>query len=467
VRRTKIIATLGPASEDSATLESIIKAGADVLRLNFAHADPQTHAAAARRARETAARNGRIIGLLGDLPGPKIRTGSIASAEITLQPGDRLHLGTSQHAGGIAIPTSIDIAPLVAPGDEVFLADGQIVLEVLDVESENVHAEVVRGGVLRSGKGMHIPRAEMKVDPFSKRDEDALRAALAIGVDMIGVSFVRTVDDIERVKRLLPEGSGTPGVIAKIETRAAVDNLEAIIAAADGVMVARGDLGIQLPFREVPILQKTIIKACNESGTPVITATQMLESMTHSLLPTRAEVSDIANAVLDGTDAVMLSEETAVGDYPGDAVRVMDEIAVEAENRKTSAARIVPQEDAISWAVARAAVEAADELGVAAILCPTRSGATARIVAAFRPRMPVLAIDDNIETLQALTAVWGVVPFQVPFLEDEDVARHGIDRALDAARSSGVAAPGDLVTLVAGSSVHRAAATDVVRVLRL
>lgn len=467
MRRTKIIATLGPASQDSAALDSIVKAGADVLRLNFAHADPETHAAVASRARQTAESNGRIIGLLADLPGPKIRTGPVAGAEVTLQPGDRLRLGTPQHDGEIAVQTSVDIAPLVSPGDEVFLADGQIVLEVLDIGAGNVHAEVVRGGVLRSGKGMHIPRAEMKVDPFSKRDEDALGAALAIGVDMIGVSFVRTVEDIERVRRLIPEGKGTPGLVAKIETRAAIDNLEAIIAAADAVMVARGDLGIQLPFREVPLLQKTIIKACNEAGTPVITATQMLESMTHSLLPTRAEVSDIANAVLDGTDAVMLSEETAVGDYPGDAVRVMDEIAAEAESQRTPVGRVAPQDDAVSWAVARAAVEAADELGVAAILCPTRSGATARMVAAFRPRTPVLAIDDSIETLQALTLVWGVIPFQVPFLEEEDVAAHGIDRALDAARRSGVAASGDLVTLVAGSSVHRAAATDVLRILRL
>lgn len=466
MRRTKIIATVGPACQDPAALDAMIKAGVAVFRMNFAHADPETHAEVARNVRKVAEANDRIIGLLADLPGPKLRTGSISGGERTLQPGERVRLGVTQQPDEIPVQLNVDLEHLVSPGDEVFLADGQIVLEVVDAEPQRIEAEVIRGGTLRSGKGMHIPGAEMKVEPFSAQDEAALRLALDLGVDLIGISFVRTVQDIERVRGSLPEGKG-PGLVAKIETRAAVDNLDAIIEAADAVMVARGDLGIQLPFREVPILQKEIITACNEAGTPVITATQMLESMTHSPLPTRAEVSDVANAVLDGTDAVMLSEETAIGDYAVDAVKVMDEIALEAEARESPVGRVAPRDDAVSWAVARAAVEASDELAVAAILCPTRSGATARIVASFRPRMPVLAIDHDIETLQALTVVWGVLPFRVPPLGEEEVPTLGLDRALDAAQRSGVARTGDLVALVAGSSSHRAASTDVLRILRL
>lgn len=467
LRRTKIIATLGPASHDPAVLETLIAAGADVFRLNFAHSDRATHESAAHHVREIAAKNGRIVGLLADLPGPKIRTGSLAGGELSLEPDTRVQLGPPDEGDQIAIPTSVAITELVSPGDEVFLADGQIVLEVIDVRNQTVHAQVIRGGVLLSGKGMHIPGAEMKLDAFSERDKAALETALDTGVDMIGISFVRSAEDIERVRRLIPSETSAPVLIAKIETRAGVENLQSIIGVADAIMVARGDLGIQLPLREVPALQKDIIKACNEAGTPVVTATQMLESMTHSPLPTRAEVSDIANAVVDGTDAVMLSEETAVGDYPFDAVKVMDDIVLEAERRKTPGARVNARGDSISWAVARAAVEAADELGVAAILCPTRSGATARIVAAFRPRMPVVALDHDIETLQSLTPVWGVLPFQVPFLQEEEVAAQGLDRALDAARRSGLAHAGDLVALVAGSSSHRAASTDVLRILKV
>lgn len=472
MRRTKIVATVGPASRTPTIIDSMVKAGADVFRLNLAHADAATHAEAARDVRGAGTRQDRVVALLADLPGPKMRTGPVIGGETVLEPGRRFRLlGGSAAGDATQVGTTVPVLPdLVAAGDEIFLADGQIVLEVLQKQGDAVETWVVRGGTLRSGKGMHIPGAELKVEAFTDRDRATLELCRDLDVDMVGLSFVRSAADVARVKSELEAGSADPpAVVAKIETRAAVDNLEEIVHVADAVMVARGDLGIQLPFRQVPLLQKDIIRTCNQAGIPVITATQMLESMTHAPLPTRAEVNDVANAVIDGTDAVMLSEETAIGDYPIESLSVMSEIVVEAEGRGRDPIEpaSLREEDAVSWAIARAAVEASEELRVAAILCPTRSGATARRVAAFRPSMPVLAIEHSIEVLRPLALVWGVVPFQVPFLSEEELAVRGLDRALKAARDSGAARDGDLVTLVAGGSPPRAGSTDLVRILSL
>ncbi|MFN2389825.1 MAG: pyruvate kinase [Actinomycetota bacterium] len=471
MRRTKIIATLGPASYDPAVIDSLIEAGADVLRLNFAHGDPGTHAAVADLVRDSARRKERVVSILADLPGPKMRTGPVHDGEVRLEIGQTFELRDHQRPGDMTgVGTTVDVGDFLAPGDEVFLADGQIVLDVMEVHGETVATRVLRGGVLRSGKGLHIPGAERKLQAFTPGDEAALCQALEIGVDLVGLSFVRSSDDVAQVKEKVAEASGhPPWVVAKIETRSAVEDIDDIIQVADAVMVARGDLGIQLPFREVPALQKDIIAGCNQTGTPVITATQMLESMTHSPLPTRAEVNDGANAVMDGTDAVMLSEETAVGDYPVDTVTVMSEIALEAEaRRRVPAVRVTPGwDEPISWAIARAAVQASEELEVAVILCPTRTGATARRVAAFRPSMPILAIDHSIETLRPLALLWGVVPFQVPYLSPGQLGVGGLKRAVDAARASGLARSGERATLVAGGSLPRAASTDLVRILTL
>ncbi|MEA2509778.1 MAG: pyruvate kinase [Actinomycetota bacterium] len=471
MRRTKIVATLGPASSDEESIDSIINAGADVLRLNLAHADAQMQPALAKLVRDLALKNGKVVSILADLPGPKLRTGPVADGEVRLEPGDTFDLYEGTAPGGVAgVTTTVqEISSLLEAKDEIFLADGQIILDVEEVKPGNVRTRVVRGGILRSGKGMHIPSAERKLEAFTRRDDEALGHALAIGADLIGLSFVRRAADVAYVKEKVASASpNPPALVAKIETRSAVENIDEIIQLADAVMVARGDLGIQLPFREVPMLQKDIIGACNTSGTPVITATQMLESMTHSPLPTRAEVNDVANSVIDGTDAVMLSEETAVGDYPAETVRVMGDIALEVELRNVARMGVTPgSDDPVSWAIARAAVQASEELRVAAILCPTRTGATARRIAAFRPSMPILALDHTIETLRPLTLVWGVVPFEVPFLRAEELSVRGLKRALDAARASGLAQPGERVTLVAGGSPPRTASTDVVRILTL
>jgi pyruvate kinase len=470
MRRTKIVATIGPATAAPERLRELLAAGVDVVRLNAAHADMETHANNARVAREIARDIGRAVGVLVDLPGPKIRTGLIVGDEVELESGHDFVLAGSDDGAGDAqhVATTLpDLAQWVRPGDAVYLADGAIVLRVLEASAGDVRTEIVRGGTLRSRKGMNLPRAEAHVEPFTERDAMALEMALAAKVDFLGLSFVRSAEDVEHVRAMLPKRGMRPALVPKIETAAAVDNLAGIVNAADAVMVARGDLGIQMPARRVPLLQKEIIRFCNMAGKPVITATQMLESMTRSPLPTRAEVNDVANAVLDGTDALMLSEETAVGLFPFDAVRMMSEVAESAEgwprHRVDPAANALADTDSVAWAVAHAAVQAAEDLGVAAILCPTRSGQTARRVAAFRPGVRIAAVSPTNDVLGGLCLVWGVQPLVVPETADGD---EQLRLAVEAARAIGIVRDGDLVALVFGATGPRAGSTDSVRIVR-
>ncbi len=470
MRRTKIVATVGPATSSPAAMRSLLEAGVDVVRLNAAHADMATHTRNARLVRETAAAIGRNVGILVDLPGPKIRSGVVANDAVDLESGQEFLLKGSESGIGNErqVATTLpELAHWARPGDEVYLADGAIVLRVLASEADDVRCEVVRGGTLRSRKGMHLPRAEAHVDPFTPRDGQALEMAIAAKVDFLGLSFVRRAEDVERVRALLPKRGVRPALVPKIETATAIDHLEGIVSAADAVMVARGDLGIQLPARRVPLLQKEIIRACNVAGKPVITATQMLESMTRSPLPTRAEVNDVANAVLDGTDALMLSEETAVGLFPSQTVRMMSEVAEAAEGwpheRVDPAAIVGGDADRVAWAVAHAAVQAAEDLRVAAIVCPTRSGQTARRVAAFRPRVPIAGIATAPTVLGGLSLVWGVRPL----LLAESAKEESLQAAVNAARAAGMVREGDLVVLVFGSAGPRAGSTDSVRVIRV
>ncbi|MCZ7528159.1 MAG: pyruvate kinase [Acidimicrobiia bacterium] len=415
MRRTKIVATLGPASRAPGVVRALLEAGADVVRLNSAHGSPEAHRQAARTARARADELGRPVGVLMDLPGPKMRTGPVVGDEVELVPGQRFTLaGAPVDGDEHGVTTTVaGLAGMVHPGDEVFLADGQIVLSVEAVDGDDVRTEVVRGGALRSRKGLSLPRSEHLLDTFTTADEAALALALDLRVDFVGVSFVRVPSDVVRVRSLLPKRRPRPRVVAKIETRVALEHLDGIIEAADAVMVARGDLGIQVDVSMVPLLQKEIIAAGNAAGRPVITATQMLGSMTRSPLPTRAEAADVANAVIDGSDALMLSEETAVGGFPVEAVATMARIARGAESwprDRHPPSDAAFREDPVSWAVAHAAVEAAEDLGVAAILCPTRSGATARRVAAFRPGVPVAGLSTRPDVLGGLTLTWGCSP---------------------------------------------------------
>ncbi len=451
-------------------MRSVIEAGADVVRLNAAHADADTHTANARQARELAAESGRLVGVLVDLPGPKMRSGPVVDDAVRLESGQPFTLCATECMGDRerTSTTLPELARWVRPGDEIFLADGAIVLRVETVDADDVHTVVVRGGTLRSRKGMHVPRAEAHVEPFTERDHEALAMAIAMKADFVGLSFVRRPEDVERVRSLLPRRGFRPALVAKIETAAALDHLPGVVHESDAVMVARGDLGIQVPARRVPLLQKEIIRFCNTAGRPVITATQMLESMTRAPLPTRAEVNDVANAVIDGTDALMLSEETAVGADPANAVRTMADVASAAEawpraHVDPAGAATAGDGDRVAWAVAHAAVQAAEDLGVAAILCPTRSGQTARRVAAFRPTMPIAGVSPSNDILGGLSLVWGVTPIVVP--ETADGERQLV-LAVQAARNHGVVHAGDLVALVFGATGPRAGSTDSVRVVR-
>ena len=472
-RRTKIVATLGPACADESVLKGIIEAGVDVVRLNFAHGQPSDHAQTLEDARGAARSADRIIGALADLPGPKMRTGEIAGGQVQLAEGSLVRMTGDDIEGDAGrFSTTVEgLDAMVDPDEEIFLADGAIVLRVTGVKGGDVEATVVRGGVLKSRKGMHLPASENKIEAFTAEDEDALDAAVAMGVDYVGLSFVRDAEDIERARAHLKNKKSWVQIVAKIETRSAIEKLDEIAAAADAVMVARGDLGIQLPLRDVPHLQKRIIRKCNRLGKPVITATEMLESMTQNLLPTRAEVADVANAVLDGTDAVMLSGETAAGKHPVETVQAMHGIVTTADHQKrshraASEAMDGSVDDPVSWAIARAAVQAAEDLDVAAVVCPTRSGATAKRVAAFRPRMPILGVAHRPNAVGALALYWGVTPSLMEFLPEERLGDEGVKRAVDAAVAHGIAKTGDLVAVVAGGPAPRAGSTDFVRIVR-
>jgi pyruvate kinase len=473
MRRTKIVATVGPATWEPKAVRALLEAGADVVRVNLAHGTKEEHAAAVRNAREQAKELGKVVGILADLPGPKMRTGPVIGGEVELHPGQTFTLTNEDIEGNATrVSTTLeDAGALCQIDEEIYLADGEIVLTVKDIKDGDVITEVRRGGRLRSRKGMHIPRAERKVEAFTHEDRTALDEALALKVDFVGLSFVRDEHDIERVKEALPRKGRKPLVIAKIETATAIEHLIEIVSAADAVMVARGDLGIQMPLQMVPLLQKQIIAVCNDAGKPVITATQMLDSMTHSPLPTRAEAADVANAVIDGTHALMLSEETAIGDYPVETVTKMSEIA-EASELVEGELLIEPlqahmSDDVVSWAVAHAAVLAAEDLDVAAILCPTRSGSTPFRVAAFRPSMPIIGLSDKPETLGALTLVWGVTPLHVEQPQEGQSVDQDVERTWRSAKQAGIVKQGDRVAIVAGSPGRRAGRTDYMRIAKV
>lgn len=471
-RRTKIVATLGPASDEADAIASLIAAGTDVFRLNFAHADPERHARTAGLVRDVAQAKGRIVGLLADLPGPKMRSGPVRGDEVVLATDTRFVLTANDVEGDeTRVSTTVgELATMVSKGDEIFLADGEIVLVVDDASEGEVVTTVIRGGVLRSRKGMHLPRSEHRLQAFTQKDREALDLALNLKVDLVGLSFVRNADDVERARAALPKRGHKPLLVAKIETRSAVDELPFIVGAADAVMIARGDLGIQTPLTRVPLLQKEIISICNRTGKPVITATQMLESMTHAPLPTRAEVADVANAVVDGTDALMLSEETAIGDHPALVVETMARTASVAETWPRGSSLLAQgdlDDDRVSWAVAHAAVEAAEDLRVAAILCPTNSGSTPRRVASFRPSMPIVGMSQRTEILGGLALLWGVLPLEVAPMPEAREAGEEVNRAVAAARDAGLVTAGDLVAVVAGAPGPRAGRTDFVRVVRV
>jgi pyruvate kinase len=466
MRRTKIVATIGPASREPPVLERLIRAGVDVVRLNFSHGEHEQHLAVMNAAREIAARIDRPLALLQDLSGPKIRTGRVRGGAIELPEGGRIVVTTDETVEGTpeTIATTYDPLPGdVSPGDKILLDDGNLELRVIRASGEQVECEVVHGGTLKSNKGMNLPGVKLSAPALTPKDRRDLEFGVRSGVDYVALSFVRQAADVEEVKALISSLGGTTPVIAKIEKREAVDDLPAILDVTDGVMVARGDLGVELSTEEVPTLQKRIIEMANGGGKLVITATQMLESMIENPRPTRAEASDVANAILDGTDAIMLSAETASGRFPVAAVETMARIARHTEenygakppSRITSAAGSV-----VARSLARVASTVAEELDCRLIVAFTESGSTARLVSTYRPRAPIAAITYNPDTYKRLSLWWGVIPVKSDFARTTDEM---IVRGEEILKRQKLVTPGETVLMLAGQS-HTAGATNMLRV---
>jgi pyruvate kinase len=453
-RRTKVVVTVGPASREQEMLEQMILAGADVFRLNFSHGSDEEHTENIRRIRAASEATGKWVGVLGDLPGPKLRLDEVENGLVEIRAGDELTLTTEECLGTPdRLPISFEALPrAVGAGDPIFLADGRVRLRALESDERGVRCEVETGGSVSSHQGVNLPGAESGMPAAGATDMDWVEFAIEHEVDLLAVSFVRSAEDLAPInERIRSQGADIP-LIAKIEKPQAAERAEEIIAAAgSGIMVARGDLGIELPLESMPPTQKRLIRAAGKQSKPAITATQMLASMVASDRPTRAEVTDVANAIYDGSDAVMLSEETAVGENPLEAVRTMDRIAAETERDLPYDhwlhARVDVAAGDVAAAVAQSAVATTYRLGLTAILVPTSSGRTARLVSALRPRVPVVAISPRPETVRRLNLLFGV---RCVLHDDWGDLRDLLNDSATIARKVGVAEPGDLVAITAG-----------------
>ena len=468
-RRTKIVCTLGPATSSPEMIAELMEAGMDVARINFSHAAPEAHARTIRNVREVAARMKRPVAILGDLQGPKIRVGLLPET-LLLRRGDTVTFAPEGEHVGDEIPTTYaGLAADLHAGDVVLLADGLMELVVLESTPPRVKMQVIHGGSLTSNKGINLPGIKMSVPSLTEKDIRDLAFALEQDVDYIALSFVREADDVLDLKNRIPEDG--PPIVVKIEKGLALENLKPIMDQAAAVMVARGDLGVELPFEQVPLAQKRMIQLANLASRPVITATQMLESMIENPRPTRAEASDVANAIIDGTDAVMLSAETATGKYPVAAVQAMVRIATEIEasslldagpHYDMPAEPVESREMHTEWAIAAATVEAVRRLNAPVVFTFTRSGFTARVVSSFRPPVPILALTDNEKTFNQLALVWGVIPVICPKGSTYDDM---LGCARETAVKMGLAEQGQRVVLTAGLPLHTSGTTNTMRVI--
>jgi pyruvate kinase len=464
MRKTKIVCTIGPSSETEATLEALIENGMDTARLNFSHGTFKDHLAKIRLIRRISAKHKKPTAILQDLPGPKIRVGDAPDDGLILEPGADFTLTARKLQGkpGIISVTYPDLPRDVKKGDRLLLADGLMELVVDRTTETDVVCTVVAGGILTSHKGINLPTGTIKAAALTAKDKEALLFGLKHGVDYVALSFVKSARDIEAARSFMTQqGFNTP-VIAKIERHEALRNIESIVAAADGVMVARGDLGVEIPLEEVPLIQKKIIRLANQCGKPVITATQMLRSMIDTPRPSRAEVTDVVNAVLDGTDAVMLSEETASGAYPVEAVKYMNRLTETAETRfpYNKYLQFVPDKD-VSESVAHASCVLANHLGAAAIVAYTQSGLTAGHISRFRPKQPIIALSPNKETVRKLNLLWGCLPCLAQSIRDTDDV---FEAATQSALKTGQVKKGDTIVITSGHPIWVAGKTNMLRV---
>ncbi len=473
-RRTKIVCTLGPASSDKQIIRSMILAGMDVARLNFSHGTHDKHRRLIEYVREASAETGRTVSILQDLQGPKIRIGQVRNGSVLLHKGARLVLTTEPLEMGDQLRVHLDYPTLaqdVEVGRNILLDDGNIELSIVEVRDRDIVTEVVVGGPLRSRKGVNLPHIQTSTPSLTDKDLADLEFGLEMGVDIVGLSFVRNAKDVLALRRRVEPSSHRVSLVAKIEKPEAVDDVDGILLHADGIMVARGDLGIEMPMQRVPAAQKEIIRKCLAAARPVITATQMLESMIENPRPTRAEASDVANAVLDGSDALMLSGETASGKYPIRTVEMMARIIEEAETYRENHRpnidlrpnRITEDLDATE-AISFTAVQLAEQIGAVAIACLTASGATARAVARHRPCMPVYAFTDDPCIVGRLGILWGTQAFPIPFQNSTD---QGVGVVHEVLVGRGLVKKDDLIVITAGMPLPSKGRTNMVHVSRI
>jgi pyruvate kinase len=464
MRRTKIVCTIGPATDSEKMIEKLIMAGMNVARLNFSHGTHTYLHTLVERIKRVRRKLKKPVAILQDLQGPKIRVGIIKDGAVTLMPGQKFIL-TSESIPGDANRASVSLKTLpleVTRGHPILLADGNIELVVEKVSPPDIQCRVVVGGILSSHKGINLPGSEVHVDSLTGKDRKDIHVGLEWGVDAIALSFVRTAADVLSMRKLIAAEGGHVPIIAKIEKHEAVTNIDSIIAVSDAIMVARGDLGVEIDLERVPLVQKQIIQKCNAVGKPVITATQMLIRMVENPRPTRAEANDVANAVLDGTDAVMLSEETAVGRYPVEAVTMMDRIVRSAETSlDTAKFEHLPELASTRDSISRSTYYIAKEISAAAIITPTWSGTTASLVSRFRPKQPILATTPNEQAFDFMTLVWGVIPVLIPPSDSiDDLIRFSIK----AARKAGHLDSGQHVVITGGVPLYIAGNTNFIKV---
>jgi pyruvate kinase len=458
--RTKIVATIGPASRSPETIRHLINAGMGVARLNFSHGSYDDHAVTIQTLRQVSQDLDYPLVLLQDLQGPKIRVVQL-TADLTLTTGETITLGNA--ADGVTIPIDYpSLAEEAIAGNRVLLDDGKLELKVLSVQDAIVTAEVVRGGTLKNRKGVNFPELALRLPSITDKDKQDLAFGLENGIDWVALSFVRQTDDVQALKTLLTEqGASDVPVIAKIERPQAIDHLDELVHICDGIMVARGDLGVEMSPEKVPMLQKQIIHACNQQGIPVITATQMLESMITNAQPTRAEASDVANAIIDGTDAVMLSGESAVGDYPIEAVKMLGQIATEVEPM-IEFINLPPAEHTATHALSEALNVVDKILDLRWIVAFTSTGYTAKLVAAERPKAPILALTTEPKVYTRLNVIWGVTPILIERPVDSvEVLAHRIEEVLQRYE---LAEPGDQILILGGSPVQMTQGTNFLKI---
>lgn len=468
MRKTKIVCTVGPSSESLPVVKQLILAGMNVARMNFAHGDFVEHGNRMQTIRQACKDLGASVAIMIDIKGPEIRIGKLKEDAYELVQGEQLTLTTEEIIGDRArisvtykqLPQDVHI------GSRILIDDGNIGLTVMDIQGTEIKCRIDNASIIKGRKGVNVPGVRTSLPGVTEKDVQNIKFGIEQGVDIIAASFVRKAGDVMQIRRILEElGASHIQIIAKIENEEGVENLDAILAASDGIMVARGDLGVEIPVEEVPLLQKQMISRCNIAGKPVITATHMLDSMQHNPRPTRAEASDVANAIFDGTDAVMLSGETAAGNYPVESVQMMSRIAERAEDtleyREIFAKQSAAQRTTVTEAISQAVANSAFELNAKAIITATESGYTARMVAKYRPRCPIIAVTPTEQVMRRLALVWGVIPVQGEVVASTDAMFH---MAIERSKSTGLLFPEDLVIITAGIPAGRSGTTNLIKV---